>query len=366
MSHRRSAVARWFRLCAVGLPFLGLTLAGVLQRIVAEEKPAPFTTEARPAVLLKGTLTGAFSCSSTTCHQRPGNPGDKGCEFTTWSSADPHRITYQDRALAGRIVKLFDQRPETAPVSDVFCLKCHGMSVARPAVLPACELCHGPAGGWLAQHYLKDWSTRSLAEKQELGFHATKNVRVRAEVCVDCHVGGPAQEVNHDLIAAGHPPLSFEFATYFARLPRHWSSQTDRELRSGSPVGDWSVGQLVSAEAALRLLASRADPRTVKPWPEFAEHDCRACHHDLRDRETKPARDNRFGAVPANRWYTAALEDRLAPLYPAADLGPLRKDLTNLRDLLARPLPPAKDVAGQARGAALKLKMILEKVPKEP
>ena len=47
----------------------------------------------------------------------------------------------------------------------------------------------------------------------------------------------------------------------------------------------WLVGRTAHAEAACKLLASRAtrsasDPRT--PWPEFAEYNCAACHHNLR------------------------------------------------------------------------------------
>ncbi|MBY0461206.1 MAG: hypothetical protein K2V38_28110, partial [Gemmataceae bacterium] len=48
----------------------------------------------------------------------------------------------------------------------------------------------------------------------------------------------------------------------------------------------WFVGRVTHAEAACRLLESRAerskagDARTV--WPEFAEFNCASCHHDLR------------------------------------------------------------------------------------
>jgi hypothetical protein len=354
MAPWRAAAVRWL---PVLLPAWGLTLGVVFRQVTAEERPAAFTTDAPPAALVKGTFTGAFSCSSTACHQRPGNQGDRGCEFTTWFSVDPHRIVYQDTALAERIGGLFYRNPRgTRPGADEFCLKCHGMSVDRPhadaSVLPACELCHGAAGGWLAQHYVKDWPGRTPADKKGLGFRATKDVRVRAELCVDCHVGRPSQEVNHDLIAAGHPPLNFEFATHFARLPRHWSN----DLSSVSQARDWSVGQLVSAEAALRLLASRADPKAARPWPEFAEHDCRSCHHELRADEAKPAR----GGVPANRWYTGALEDRL---FQGADL---KKDLANLRALLARPLPPAREVAETAKSAMEKVRTILDAMSNEP
>ncbi len=88
--------------------------------------------------------------------------------------------------------------------------------------------------------------------------------------------------MNHDMIAAGHPRLNFEFSAYLARMPRHWHQRTDEAQA-------WALGQAVTARAALRLLIGRADAAASelaanKPtsWPEFSEFDCFRCHHDLR------------------------------------------------------------------------------------
>ena len=68
-------------------------------------------------------------------------------------------------------------------------------------------------------------------EGARIRFRATKELAERAKVCTRCHVGRRSpdglltQEVNHDLIAAGHPRLNFEFAAYQENLPVHWDEK---------------------------------------------------------------------------------------------------------------------------------------------
>ena len=75
-----------------------------------------------------------------------------------------------------------------------------------------CESCHGPAQLWLAEHTQYGWNNRPPLEKERLGMRPTRELPERAAVCVGCHVGPPGRDMNHDLIAAGHPRLNFEFA----------------------------------------------------------------------------------------------------------------------------------------------------------
>src|SRR5439155_17487444 len=93
------------------------------------------------------------------------------------------------------------------------------------------------------------------------------------------HVGDgrEGRDVNHDLIAAGHPRLMFEASSYFANLPRHWKPKPRDEIQL------WAVGQAVSAEAALELLRARTQV-FVTPRPEFSEYDCTDCHHSLTEK----------------------------------------------------------------------------------
>jgi len=87
--------------------------------------------------------------------------------------------------------------------------------------------------------------------------------------------------MNHDMIAAGHPPLRFEMASYEALLPRkHWDEGPRRQAQPDYELQLWAAGRIASADAALSLLESRA--RQANPWPELAESNCLACHQQLR------------------------------------------------------------------------------------
>ena len=205
----------------------------------------------------------------------------------------------------------------------------------------SCEVCHGPAENYLAAHTMQGWSELGAARfEPRFGMKNTADIAARAQLCVGCHVGEPDakgrpwRDVNHDLIAAGHPRLNFEFSAYMATLPPHWNTRTDPqrfdELRS------WIVGQFTSSDAALRLLECRAKAAESKPaadaeplvppsWPELAEYDCFACHHELAGRSwrqdlgraaaagDRPAR--KPGAPAFGTWYYDGL--RLMATTPA-------------------------------------------------
>src|SRR5262249_26203829 len=148
-----------------------------------------------------------------------------------------------------------------------------------------------PAEHWLTRHYQAEWKTLSPAQKQELGFANTKNLEVRAYVCAECHVGGPNQEVDHNLIAAGHPALKFELAAFHDLYPKHWDETVAPEFTAKL----WSVGQLISADQAMRLLNYRAHgaaTHTRSDWPEFTESDCFACHHNLLPSSWRQSKEN--------------------------------------------------------------------------
>jgi hypothetical protein len=157
-------------------------------------------------------------------------------------------------------------------------------------------------------------------------------------------------DVNHDLIAAGHPRMRFEFAAYHSSYPKHWRDDTlgtDFEARA------WFVGQLVTAQAALELLQHRASlaesRKNPKPWPEFAEHNCAACHHDLRPLSER--QKGGFGPgtatklpIPWGTWPYAMLPAlREAPGLPRAKV-----DLSQLEKLMRRRSPNSKEVSAEA------------------
>jgi hypothetical protein len=246
---------------------------------------------------------------------------------------------------------------------DQRCLSCH--VVADPhRIAPnfrgdgvSCESCHGPAEKWLAIHYQDSWKTKTPAEKQGLGMVDTQSILGRVKLCVECHVGTPGRDVDHDLIAAGHPRLNFEFTAFHANMPHHWPDARDRDPsysqskpargRADFEACAWVAGQLVSAHAALELLADRAsDPK--KPWPEFAEHDCFACHHDLRSpspRQQRTVPGSKLGVMPWNSWYTNMLPRALKIIHAKDDpIVELPADWHSREDVAGKARKSAKDL----------------------
>jgi hypothetical protein len=266
--------------------------------------------------------------------------------------------------------------PESKPAAEnLLCLNCHvqpgldalpasgGRSGGTPGVVLAdgvgCENCHGPAEKWLKLHYQDDWKRKKPEDKAALGFRETKDLVVRAQVCVGCHVGRENLDVNHRLIAAGHPRLRFEYAAYLTNLPKHWDEKKDRAGHRDFDVQVWAIGQVVSMQAALKLLEHRA-ATPAKPWPEFAEYDCFSCHHVLADakwrRDPKRLREQPPGSSPWGSWYYP-LGETLAQHPPGAGLKLPAAELKELAQLMQPPYSDAKrsGVARQAGEAAQQL-----------
>jgi hypothetical protein len=196
---------------------------------------------------------------------------------------------------------------------------------------------------------------------------STKDLLVRADLCATCHVGGPDREVNHDLIAAGHPRLQFEMSSFLAILPKHWDEREEKRRYPDLEVRTWAIGQAASARAAMDLLAARAERSKEnvlpQPWPEFAEYDCFACHHDLQspswrqNRDLKRTTDRtsaKTGSLSWGGWYLSMLPEAVGTTRPDgnSDLAAL---LAELRSEMARTYPRPQVVAGRARMAGQRL-----------
>jgi hypothetical protein len=323
-----------------GLTWLASAIAKPSLAVQPEMAPAPRSASA---------YTGALGCAAAACHNGSGNAGRPGNEFAAWSR-DPHAKAFsvllneQSQAISRNL-----KRPNPAH-RDAQCLACH--ATPAPADDPGaaaagvgCESCHGAAREWRAIHYQPSWKLLSVAEKARYGMLDTQDLVSRAKKCAECHVGTPEKEVNHDLIAAGHPRLAFEFSGFLgAYQPKHW-------LREQEPHGAefearaWQIGQLVSAEAAAELLRARAD-RASGAWPELSEYGCFGCHHDLKEDASAWRRTRRFaelpaGSLPCGAWYFALSESAGLPHHAAAELNSLTK-------LMAKPYPPPGEVAAVA------------------
>jgi hypothetical protein len=347
----------------------------------AEEAPFPRGLQEGLFPAARFKLQGASSCAAMACHNNAAMPGAPGGEYATWIENDKHARAYlvlfsnRSRQIEKNLYGLKSialARPE----GNVLCLKCHVHPQAdREAVVDAgkifpdgvsCEACHGPAEKWLSLHFHNSWKHKTSAAKDAWGMYDTRSILGRARLCVDCHVGTPAADVNHDLLAAGHPRLRFEFGAYHANMPRHWSDARDKDPDAdprGRPDFEarvWFVGQAVTAQAALNLLAARAD-RKNGPWPEFAEYDCFSCHHDLQDSRSRHQRTRLPGALSWESWYTLMTPRALAGS-DERDSKRLEKSLASLRLEMEKTGSNRARIARQAGEAADLLKSAAHKL----
>jgi hypothetical protein len=186
----------------------------------------------------------------------------------------------------------------------------------------SCEGCHGKAGGsegWLAAHTSKEtWRFLEPEKKCEKGFYDVRSVISRTRLCLSCHLGNASQGrvLTHEMYAAGHPPLSgFEIETFQNQMPKHWrhlKEKADLHKEYQEKTGIKSnadelehtksllVGALIARSESLRLTADIAEGAVSEQisspqWPDFAQFDCYACHHDLRSESWRQAAQHSGG-----------------------------------------------------------------------
>ena len=321
-------------------------------------------------------LVGTAACSARGCHGALGpasKPADGAAvlqdEYGRWLGNDKHARAY---------AVLFEPKSQQislhlygtpAAHRQARCLACHtntsaaaGYHHPERAFGVGCEACHGNASAWLDRHTGARWKELSAADKALSGMTNLRDPAAVAYTCAGCHVGAAAharhgdivRDMNHDLIAAGHPRLNFEFSAYLANLPPHWNVAFSDKHRP--PEAElWAFGQLVSAEAALELLADRAKrsqggsglPTDAfpAPWPELAEYDCYACHHDLTAKSWRLERGygkHTPGSLPWGTWYYPLAKRLVADRWDK---------LAALESEMRKPLPKAQEVAPKAKAA---------------
>lgn len=262
----------------------------------------------------------ATSCSATSCHGGPqAGVADPrlagGSAYTLWFQNDPHARSWEsicgpDGVAMMRRLKIVDGDRIVDVAGFNNCLACHNSHLVptAPAALAefrsptqggtdletqgvadpghtegvACSSCHGPAEKWVHSHYSRGWDPAAASDE---GYMPNDSLVVRARVCASCHVGDHDRDMNHDLIAAGHPALRFEMASHHARLPKHWRDQGEEDW-GRHEAALWSAGAIASADAWLSLQQGRATKTTaVSTWPELSAYDCGSCHQHLRLQE---------------------------------------------------------------------------------
>lgn len=358
---------------AAAVVAFGLGAAGAF-RAAGRPVPAVAGDSPKPYGLGKPPFaqTSSASCAASGCHGG-GQVGKVGSEHTTWAPtvfpdgpADPHAKAY--RALFNDVSARIGQILRLTPHEDSRCLKCHAVDGVKPEPAVAegvgCGACHGPADRWLAAHVQPGWKGLSNRDKWDrYGFVPAENLVARSLNCVGCHVGDADKEVNHDLIAAGHPRLAFESARFhFAPGYRtHWVEKTpqpDFEVRA------WVVGQAATLRAATDLLRARAErasePKSTTPWPEFAGYACYSCHQSIGNAEVRGTlgTPHRTPGLPGwELWSSAAAgvaAESCADAYPDVPPRELRA-VNDLRELMGKQRSPNPETV-----AALAAKAVAE------
>jgi len=294
------------------------------------------------------TLVGIASCAASSCH---GNQESVGAPPWTYSVStflrnDPHagagtllrgpRSVAIVRALAPDAGELAPSAAEFDRILRRRCISCHVTSTAHDCQSDqpldslqlttgvSCESCHGAAHDWVGPHVWQSWeSSRDFVGSAEpklagytdarTGYRDTESIIGRAVTCVRCHVGSRSsdniiRDVNHDLIAAGHPALRFDLLIYSENLPQHWATQSspiDGAAASAIRVRD--VGRAVRLAAAATLASERAaaarDDSSI-PWPELSDYDCFGCHRPITARSPRmSAFKISFGLPIWNAWH---------------------------------------------------------------
>jgi len=256
---------------------------------------------------------GVASCAGSTCHGRSVASGTpvRQDELLRWqeesSPTGAHsrawRVIGEPRGVAIARRLGLDSTGVTRE-----CAGCHATpGSAHPAEGVDCEACHGNSGGWLAAHYTVGTShARNVAQ----GMTDLTSPRVRAGVCLDCHLSGDGQGqfIAHRIMAAGHPRIAFEL-DLFSALQQHHDEDADYVQRKGHKTNSmqmWAIGQ---AEAVKRGLSLYSEPAkaSVGVFPEFTFYDCHSCHRRITDSEEanisavpNPGRPIQAGMPPYN------------------------------------------------------------------
>jgi len=130
---------------------------------------------------------------------------------------------------------------------------------AHPDEGVSCESCHSAAESWLRGHTRKDWT---YAMRVTAGMRDLKSFYVRANTCVACH-----QNLESDILRAGHPELTFELDGQSIAEPKHW-----RDDDPSSGLRAWLVGQAVALREMSWALSKNGtpDPTEINRWKGLA------------------------------------------------------------------------------------------------
>lgn len=298
---------------------------------------------------------GPASCASSACHGRvspESNANVRLDEYRIWSREDRHARAYQ--TLLGEESKAIARRLGIGEAHEAkVCLDCHADNVPEAERGEkfqltdgvGCEACHGGAQHWLASHAE---AGATHADNLDKGLYPLSDVGQRAELCLSCHYGNSVKFAGHDMMAAGHPRLSFELVAFTANQPAHFDFDEDYERRkSPQPaIRLWIEGLAHAVKAQTALLRSERVHRGGL-FPELAVFDCHACHHPMDDRrnaQTAVHAGLGLGAVRVND-SSALLLIAALEVFDPAQSSALRSELNALHRASARSLADLRQAA---------------------
>jgi Cytochrome c554 and c-prime len=316
-------------------------------------------------------------------------------EMKTYKEKDKHRLA--NEVLKGELAQRMGKALEIKDVTkDPKCISCHGVSVGDAEKHESfsesdgvsCVACHGPYREWVNAHVTifpekgkKGWRDNSPADKEKLyGLADLWNPVKRGNLCFSCHIGGSDPKENkvvtHDMYAAGHPPLpGVEMATFCEQMPQHWQRLAEKKpevLRLLDKTPEKAefeqtrlalIGGMVSFRQSMQMLASQAEETG---WPELAQFDCYACHHELKNpgwRRDRP-RKGTPGRPAMREWPTELVK---AGLHVLGKEEELTKALQPLQDHFSTtPFGTAATVKAEANKAAAWANDKIEALEKQP
>jgi hypothetical protein len=246
---------------------------------------------------------GTVNCANSLCHGSI-TPWHESPvlrnEYVTWSRLDKHarayRVLHNERSRT--IVRNLGL--PTPAHETKLCLDCHAHNVPEAqrgerfnlSDGVTCEACHGPAERWIQSHVEPG---ASHAGNLDQGLYPTSDADSRAKLCLSCHWGNQDKLVNHRLMGAGHPRMSFELETFTAIAPAHFRVDADYLARKPAVDGVkvWAIGQALAVQEMMDLLV---DPKRGRDglFPELVLFDCHACHHPMSQAKWQPR--GQFGA----------------------------------------------------------------------
>lgn len=242
-----------------------------------------------PGVLRAQGVVGETRCGNPTCHgaSLPASPADDPTwkpwksARTQWLNANIDRHSRAYRTLTTEDSKRIAAYMGIEATKSPKCLVCHAPPAAAAAGSKykvnegvTCEHCHGPAERWLDVHKATDWPGKRAGFP---GFVNLNELGTRADKCASCHV-----EIDHEIVAGGHPPLQFEMVAY-AQVMKHWDDSDEHPGVNPDPTL-WALGQIVGLRDAAAAIARRAggdNYQSLGAFHGFKDANCYQCHHKL-------------------------------------------------------------------------------------